>query len=702
MSDNVEQKPNQDTEQVDPICQKIKNDIELLFAASETDKNRIMKTLEDDLDKLLDTLSNNEQEALKLYVIYSGIVENLLTVIDKSDLNTINRSFSQLLLQLSYNQSQKIIQTFIKTISAFPGIIRLLDHIDIDIVEDGINTILYIIQTGIKSFKSDDDDDDDDDDYDEEEKKALINTFHNSFNIERIFSMFQRADIQSTDIINTTAITMGYLISNDLEKTKKHIIVESIKKLLNDEDDWTKNAAKDVLCYMANDSEIINEILEDDFLSSIARDLQKPFEGNENQKLEIIKKQERGLQIVNSMVSTRSDEEFMKCVMNSGVVEDLLNIFQLRQIEMITKLSIGVFSQFSLTKDTIKQLLVDKQPFPGLCRLLSHPEVFFSTKAVVIIFNIINAEQYSYDNTQTHPLFEALNSCDGREIDNLNMRDEIIQHITDMFNADDKWSKTVSFFAFQGLIKNEVNRSEFLKGDLLRTIVKDLQSPIEGTEEEQKATIKRQGRGCQIIYQLLDDRQDDSMRWQMIDIGIVDALLNIFEHRALDEITLVVFLALFVFVWPYSITISQYLIEKKTFPILIRLFDCLDENVVSESVNTINNILQAGALGSDNASPHPYYDDLISYGGIEQIFSLFKRSISEHCRINCAISISVAHRALKIENEEMKIEIIKLLKEQINHKREDLRKEIKVALRCLALNPDNISEIEKDGFIIPE
>ncbi|KAA6371390.1 MAG: hypothetical protein EZS28_033083 [Streblomastix strix] len=99
--------------------------------------------------------------------------------------------------------------------------------------------------------------------------------------------------------------------------------------------------------------------------------------------------------------------------------------------------------------------------------------------------------------------------------------------------------------------------------------------------------------------------------------------------------------------------------------------------------------MYGGTLGLDENQIHPYYKDLSQVGGIEKIYSLFKSNISRKSKDCSAKCLGIAFKAQKIDDENMRKEIIKYLKSIIENDAGEIDDEVELALRCLAQNSDN-------------
>ncbi|KAA6372446.1 MAG: hypothetical protein EZS28_032027, partial [Streblomastix strix] len=291
----------------------------------------------------------------------------------------------------------------------------------------------------------------------------------------------------------------------------------------------------------------------------------------------------------------------------------------------------------------------------------------------------------------------------AREIADPIMRQEIISHLKSLLSDSDDWMKEVSKTALQSLAKNDVNHNQILKNLDLNAIAKNLQKELKGSEQEKQDIMQMQEFDCVLLYSILHGREDIQLRRDLINFGIVDALLHIFASRDLNEITQPYTQAFFVFTHPSNFTLYQLLIEKSPFFSLLRLFDHKDEDIISDIISSIDSILYAGAIGTELTSQHPYYTDLATAGGIEKVYSLFKQSTVEFHKIVSAICLGMVFRAQEIKDSDMKEEIITYLK-CIVDSNDDIKtqNEIKLAIKCLAQNQVNRVEIENDGFTIPK
>ncbi|KAA6399169.1 MAG: hypothetical protein EZS28_005311 [Streblomastix strix] len=263
-----------------------------------------------------------------------------------------------------------------------------------------------------------------------------------------------------------------------------------------------------------------------------------------------------------------------------------------------------------------------------------------------------------------------------------------------------------------------LNHEELIKQTQFDQIARDLQLPLTGTEEEIDKKKKKENNNCRYLFTLLFNRSDDKLRMSLIQTGIIDALLKIFATRDLETISDQQILAFYAFTHPYSIEVSQLMFSKKPYQPFL---------------------LKSGSESSPITSQHPHFEEISTNGGIEKFFKLFQRNLNDktddfpkykynvitlmrkqmgeelqeqseedHDRrtesIKDRLSVIIGNLlcAQEVTNTEMKLQIIEHLKSLANKPQDWIRTESRKALKNLAQNSVNRTEIQKGGFIIPE
>ncbi|KAA6369492.1 MAG: hypothetical protein EZS28_034980, partial [Streblomastix strix] len=343
-------------------------------------------------------------------------------------------------------------------------------------------------------------------------------------------------------------------------------------------------------------------------------------------------------------------------------------------------------------------------PYPGLIRLLEHSDDLIPGYAIFSIFLILEAGSNTTSDSEPHPHYETFQVCDGikkifdlfqknrskfsrersalclgflfksHEIADPIMRHEIINYLKYLLYDPYNWVKEKTKDALKFLAQNETNRFEILNNFNLNAIADCLKIDFQGSIFETQEITKMQEARCLLIYSILYGREDLQIRRDLVNAGIVDALLHIFSSRLLESITRPYTQAFLVFTYPSNIDLCLLLIEKSPFYPLLRLFDHKDENVVRDAIVSINNILYCTALGTELTQQHPQYKDIDFAGGIVKIYSLFKRTANELIKVISAICFGIVFRSQEIKDSTMKKDIIADLKSKIEDPQEDIRK----------------------------
>ncbi|KAA6374608.1 MAG: hypothetical protein EZS28_029865 [Streblomastix strix] len=253
-------------------------------------------------------------------------------------------------------------------------------------------------------------------------------------------------------------------------------------------------------------------------------------------------------------------------------------------------------------------------------------------------------------------------------------------------------------------IKSMVNESDLEKLRMIPWIemCKDLSKQIVPGQEG-LIDLQRQIEICEYLIEMFKNSKiNDEYRKRCIQSGIVKILLNIFENWKVEDIKFEHVKAFFKLTLTNNNEIQQLLFTLNPFKGLLNLLNHSNSGIQSNGIDSIFNIQIGGSNTTLLTEVHPYFDAIASIGGTEKIYEFMNRkNTNKGCKDTAAIIIGYFHRARKIENIEIRINVIKHLKSIVNDKDNWTKNESRKALRYLAQNSDNKTEIEKDGFMIP-
>ncbi|KAA6384950.1 MAG: putative CAMK family protein kinase [Streblomastix strix] len=237
---------------------------------------------------------------------------------------------------------------------------------------------------------------------------------------------------------------------------------------------------------------------------------------------------------------------------------------------------------------------------------------------------------------------------------------------------------------------------------ILESVIRDLRLPYIGTRQQKQQVHQKQEISCRILINKLEYKEDDELRRQIIECGIVDALLHIFLTRRLESITLAYINAFFQLTLTCK-EIKQQIYLKNPYPALIRLLDHPIKVIVNITVITIHNILYGGVKITPNSEQHPHFEAISACNGVEKLFALLNQTnMTQRTQYLVTISIGFIFRSKEISDEAKRQMVINHLKILSIDPDDDLKKFSKLGLYCLAQNTVNRTMIEQDGFIVPE
>ncbi|KAA6402334.1 MAG: hypothetical protein EZS28_002139 [Streblomastix strix] len=230
--------------------------------------------------------------------------------------------------------------------------------------------------------------------------------------------------------------------------------------------------------------------------------------------------------------------------------------------------------------------------------------------------------------------------------------------------------------------------------DLSKPIVYGLQGQID---------LQRQIEICEYMIELFKDSKiNEELRKLCILSGVAKALLNIFENSRLEDIKLEHFEAFQKLTFTDNEEIIQLLFTLYPFKSLLNLLNHSNSDIQSYGILSIFNIQLGGANSTSESEIHPYFDVIASLGGIEKIYEFMNGKETDlYYKDLSALTIGYLYRARKIENIEMRVNVIKQLKQIVNDKNNSLNDNAIWALKQLSQNLVNKAEIVKGGFVIP-
>ncbi|KAA6376740.1 MAG: hypothetical protein EZS28_027733 [Streblomastix strix] len=524
----------------------------------------------------------------------------------------------------------------------------------------------------------------------------------------------------------------GRIERNDENQQLKKELLESERKRIEAEDKLKQSGQEtEDLLRSINGIYDSPELKQSNWIE-VKNELEIIERGTEIQKEEIRQKKIKTCQKIVSIFIGKENYEGKKLAIESGIIDALLNLLIKYPLDNITISHIWAFYIFTYSSDEIKLLLISKNPFQALLHLLDHPNIFIVNRAVVSIYNILLAGSKTTATSDPHPHFATIQAFDGiqklyelfqnntsqylkntsaecisllfraKELPN-QMKRDIINHFKAILIRQEDDQKASAKVSLSKLAQNSANLAEIMKDVDLNQIANNLRKKLDGNEEQQKQIKIQQDGDCWILASILQGREDDELRLRIINSGIVETLLHILLTRDLNTITRAFSQAFLDLTTKSNNEIKQSLYEKQSYPALIRLLNHPNNDITDDTISSIYNIMILGIDTPSISEQHPHFVEIHSCDGIKKLFDLFKRNdISKRIKDISTICLGNIFRAQEIPDKEMKTEIIAHLKALLKDPDDWGKNAAKNALKRLSQNAANRTEIEKDGFVIPD
>ncbi|KAA6394930.1 MAG: hypothetical protein EZS28_009542 [Streblomastix strix] len=317
--------------------------------------------------------------------------------------------------------------------------------------------------------------------------------FESCNEFQNLFDIFSKTGV-TRSIKDISAVCIGNLFRAKQLPTGIDIISHLIL-LLNSLNSQTRISARNALNYLAQDKSNFVEIMKKIDLKSIAVELKKPLAGSEEQKKQIINKQELQCSLIYVILNGREDEQLLISIINTGIAALFLNIFEQRDLSLITKHNTSAFRILTQGRTEITNQLLNQKQFPSLLRLLTHKDIEVITDTMKIFFNIIFAANKGNSDTTANPYYDVLVAHNGvdefysifkridicketkdisafcigflhrrQQIANQLIRIDVISYLKTLTSDPSKQTIQASNDALFCLALNTVNRAEIEKG----------------------------------------------------------------------------------------------------------------------------------------------------------------------------------------------------------------------------------------------
>ncbi|KAA6402497.1 MAG: hypothetical protein EZS28_001978 [Streblomastix strix] len=130
--------------------------------------------------------------------------------------------------------------------------------------------------------------------------------------------------------------------------------------------------------------------------------------------------------------------------------------------------------------------------------------------------------------------------------------------------------------------------------------------------------------------------------------GTVDALLRLMSAQPLERISLSHIYAFFIFTNSSSDEIGEMMYDRNSYISLIHLFDHQDFFFVNRAAISMFNLHNNGSRTRPSTAPHPHYQNMIVFGRIQKLFTLFKKYANQDIKISISLQ-SICKKCCNIQ-----------------------------------------------------
>ncbi|KAA6393593.1 MAG: hypothetical protein EZS28_010878 [Streblomastix strix] len=455
---------------------EMKKGLEQEECGTDDQKQLIRQKKQQICQKILSLFVGKSNDEPKKVAIEAGIIEALIKLIMTYSLDQITISQVWALYIFTYSTDEICELLFSK--NPYLALLKLLNHPNIFIVNRAISSIYNILLFRIPAGDS--------------ISHPHFGSMEACQGIQKLFTLYQRNLNKHTKDFAALTIAQTFKARELPSGQIRHEIITHLIQLLSGEDDFSRKASKQNLQGLSQNAVNLTEIMDAVDLQSITNNLRRPLIGNEEEKRIILLQQEGNCDLLSVILEKRKNDELRKTIINSGIVDALLQIFLNYDLVFVTRpFTTLLFNLSTPSSNETNILIYRKNPYPALIRLLDHLENVIVDDSSAIIFNILLSESNASNLQAPHPhmpfvdscngiqkLFDAFNRPDlekvnketivfcighlyqGREITNQEMRKQIIAYLKSLVTDGDDWAKNSAKWRLNGLNCCVANRLE--------------------------------------------------------------------------------------------------------------------------------------------------------------------------------------------------------------------------------------------------
>ncbi|KAA6380865.1 MAG: hypothetical protein EZS28_023608 [Streblomastix strix] len=405
-----------------------------------------------------------------------------------------------------------------------------------------------------------------------------------------------------------------------------------------------------------------------------------------------------------------------KITIEQGVAKLIIDIFEKWSVDFITQPFVKAFYHITTSNKENIKLLLSKYPFPGLFRLFDHSNISVVEYSIKSIFNIIKADEDINQTDAKHPDFEAIQSSGGidaifsvfnrklskqsrdwaaltiaflfqsQTFPDQTLKQEVVNYLNSLLRDRDQQVKEMAQVAVERfqLHGQKVEIDQNIDSFISVTYI--LQIPLLGNQTQKQKILFQQENSLVRIIKLLESYESEELRENMIRDGVAKEIINVFNTRALEQITLPYVQTFSLLTYHKIVDVIQKLLEYDLlFPTLFRLLTHPDTKIINFIITAIMNILSVIADSTPQNTPHPSFDKLSSFGGVDKIYNTFMWYTNQLQKDASALCIGYLFRAREIADTSLNNDVTSHLNSLLTSQDEYMRFSARVVLEGITM-----------------
>ncbi|KAA6378573.1 MAG: hypothetical protein EZS28_025899 [Streblomastix strix] len=231
-------KEEQQSQEIDIIIfyKKVVEILKIPIKGNKEQKINIQKQQENELLKIVSKFKDNEIDEQRMPAIEAGVTEELSKIFENRDLSTITPPFVESFQWIVYVLPEIKILIYSRK-NPYPGLFRLLEHKDNEVVYHSLHSIASMLYLGTDEIK-------------DSEQNLHFESIESFNGINKLFSLFKKTKDKQTKDASSICIGRLFHAQEIPDINMKQEVISHLKSIINDADKWVRESSIDAIVYL--------------------------------------------------------------------------------------------------------------------------------------------------------------------------------------------------------------------------------------------------------------------------------------------------------------------------------------------------------------------------------------------------------------------------------------------------------------------